>query len=134
MSSRLNPGRHHLDLSKILGQPLDKNSQHKIKYNICKHSCVLKGKIWKYSKSYKSKKIFYRIKFTYKRNQSHNTLSSGNYLLEISSAEMLVKALIVKNLVIGGIQTQVLVPSDIPTYDVIHGVLLDENLEEFRIH
>lgn len=59
--------------------------------------------------------------------KSITPLTSGNFYIELHSAEMLSKALIATNLKLGNIQTQFIIPTDIPTSDVvIHGVPLDE--------
>lgn len=119
MLARLKPGRHHLDLSRILGQPLDKIHSHRIKCNTSKYVCILKGSFRNLASEVNLKVISREIEKSIHNVYQITPLASGAFLLEFKSAEALSKALNLCGLRIGGLEVLTVLPSTIQTFDVV---------------
>lgn len=101
--------------------------------NITQYSCIVKKKHESIQKHIGFRKLASELHMTVKGMKSPTHLASGNFLLEMNSREMLNKALNINNLILGGLQVQINMPTDIQTNKVvIHGVPLDENLKNVQ--
>lgn len=129
MSSKLDPGRHYLDL----GRPIDERHSHWVRCNMAKYICVLRGIKENPSRKIGLRQLSVEIHTKLKGTKAITPLASGCFLIEFQSAELLSKAINSQNFSIGGVLAHMVLPSSIKTFDVvIHGVPLDENLVEFQ--
>lgn len=96
-------------------------------------TCIVKGKKQNITQQLGLRKLALELHKSFKCIKTVTPLASGALLLEFSSAEYLQKALSMHNTLVGGLEVVTALPSEIQTYNVvIHGVPLEENLENFK--